>query len=54
MNLMRGRIISSIAEELVASENTVKAHTKSIYRKMDVHACEELLNRIEELPPSNL
>lgn len=46
--LARARTIASIAEELVVSENTIKAHTKSIYRKLGVHTREELLHRIEE------
>ena len=41
--LVRGRTIATIAEQLVVSENTVKAHTKAIYRKVDVHTREELL-----------
>jgi DNA-binding CsgD family transcriptional regulator len=45
--LARGKTISSIASGLVLSENTVKAHTKSIYRKLGVHTREELLAVIE-------
>ncbi len=41
--LVRGRTIATIAEQLVVSENTVKAHTKAIYRKVDVHTREGLL-----------
>lgn len=46
--LVRGRTLASIAETLVVSENTIKAHTKAIYRKLDVHTREELLARVEE------
>lgn len=45
--LARGKTIASIASCLVLSENTVKAHTKSIYRKLGVHTREELLAVIE-------
>lgn len=47
--LTKGRTIASIAEELFVSENTVKAHTKAIYRKLEVHTREELLNRVQKL-----
>lgn len=47
--LARGRTIASIADQLVVSENTVKAHTKAIYRKLGVHTREELLQRIEDV-----
>ena len=47
--LTRGRTIASIAEELYVSENTVKAHTKAIYRKLQVHTREELLMRVQNL-----
>ena len=43
IELVRGRTIPTIAEGFVVSENTVKAHTKAIYRKVDVHTREELL-----------
>ncbi len=47
--LTRGRTIASIADDLYVSENTAKAHTKAIYRKMKVHTREELLNRVQDL-----
>ena len=46
--LVRGRTIATIAGELGVSENTAKAHTKAIYRKLDVHTREELLARVEQ------
>lgn len=46
--LARGRTIATIAGQLRVSENTVKAHTKAIYRKLGVHTREELLARVEE------
>ena len=48
VELVRGRTIASIAECLVVSENTIKAHTKSVYRKIGVHTREELLQSVEE------
>lgn len=48
--LTRGKTIASIAEDLYVSENTVKAHTKAIYRKLEVHTREELLSRVQDLP----
>ena len=47
VELVRGRTIASIAEQLVVSENTAKAHTKAIYRKLGVHTREELAARVE-------
>lgn len=47
--LTRGRTIASIAEELYVSENTIKAHTKAIYRKLEVHTREELLSCVQDL-----
>lgn len=46
--LVRGRTIATIAGELGVSENTAKAHTKAIYRKLNVHTREELLTRVEQ------
>ena len=38
-----------IAEQLYVSVNTVKAHAKSIYRKLDVHNRTQAVNRAREL-----
>lgn len=48
VELVRGRTIATIATQLDVSENTVKAHTKAIYRKLDVHTREELLTQVEK------
>lgn len=47
VELTRGKTIASIAEDLVLSDNTIKAHTKAIYRKLEVHTREELLAFVE-------
>ena len=47
VELARGRTLASIAATFVVSENTIKAHTKAIYRKLEVHTREELLGRVE-------
>lgn len=47
VELVRGRTLASIAQTFVVSENTVKAHTKAIYRKLEVHTREELLAQVE-------
>lgn len=50
--LARGRDVPYIQEQLVVSANTVKAHVKHIYRKMDVHSQQQLIDAVErqELP----
>jgi DNA-binding CsgD family transcriptional regulator len=46
--LARGKTIPTIADDLVVSENTIKAHTKSIYRKIGIHTREELIAIVEK------
>ncbi len=41
--------VSRMATELYVSENTVKAHMKSIYAKADVHSKQELLDAMARL-----
>jgi len=45
--LARGRSGRYIKDSLVISHNTVKAHVKNIYRKMDLHTHQELVDAIE-------
>lgn len=45
--LMRGHSVAAIARKLFISENTTRGHTKSIYRKLDVHARQELVDMAE-------
>ena len=55
MNLLaRGHTVSSIAESLFISENTVRTHSKHIYAKMDVHSKFELMERLEQVDLSAL
>ncbi len=37
-----------IAEDLGLSENTVRGYAKSLYRKLDIHSRQELLDRIDQ------
>lgn len=48
VELARGKTIASIAKDLIVSENTIKAHTKSIYRKLNIHTREELIALVEK------
>jgi DNA-binding CsgD family transcriptional regulator len=45
--LVRGKNRKSIAKELFVSEETVKSHTHSIYRKLVVHSQQELIELFE-------
>lgn len=46
--LARGRDRSYIEEALVVSRNTVKAHVKHIYAKLDIHSHQELIDLVEQ------
>lgn len=44
-DLMRhGNTVAVIARRLYISENTVRGHTKSIYRKLGIHSKQELID----------
>ena len=44
-DLMRhGNTVAAIARRLYISENTVRGHTKSIYRKLEIHSKQELID----------
>ena len=45
--LSRGYTVKRIADELCVSENTVRAHTKAIYRKIGCHSKQELVDLVE-------
>ena len=46
--LARGRSYGYIADELYISTHTVKTHIYHIYRKIDVHSQQELINLVED------
>lgn len=46
--LLRGRNAGYIAEKFFISTSTAKAHIHNIYRKLDVHSQQELINLVEE------
>ena len=45
----KGRNAPFIEEKLVISRNTVKSHVKHIYRKLDVHTNQELIDLVESV-----
>ncbi len=45
--LARGRNSEYIQETLVVSRNTVKAHVKHIYAKLDIHSHQELIDLVD-------
>lgn len=45
--LSRGYTVKRVADELCVSENTVRAHTKAIYRKVGCHSKQELVDLVE-------
>lgn len=46
--LARGRSTSYIAESLCLAPSTVKTHTNRIYRKLDIHSRQELIDLVEK------
>ena len=44
--LAQGKTRRAICEELTVSPDTVKTHVRAIYRKLDVHSQQELIDRI--------
>lgn len=52
--LARGRNARHIAEELIISEHTVKSHIYRIYRKMDVHSRQDLIDLVETSFPDEM
>lgn len=45
--IARGRDVPSISKQLFISENTVRSHSKNVYRKLDIHSKQELLDLLE-------
>lgn len=48
--MAKGRDVPSISKKLYISENTVRSHSKGVYRKLDVHTKQELLDLLETVP----
>jgi DNA-binding CsgD family transcriptional regulator len=46
--LAHGRDIPSIAKILFLSENTVRTHAKRLYRSLDIHSRQELIDMLEK------
>ncbi len=46
--LMSGRSVRSASEELFLSENTIKTHIRSIYKKLNVHNRQEMIDKLSE------
>lgn len=47
--IARGRDVPSISKQLFISENTVRSHSKSVYKKLDIHSKQELIDLIESI-----
>ncbi|WP_255467291.1 helix-turn-helix transcriptional regulator [Raoultibacter phocaeensis] len=45
--LLKGNSVAAISRKLFISENTTRGHTKRIYRKLDVHSRQELIDLFE-------
>lgn len=44
--MLRGYSVAGVSRKLFISENTVRGHTKSIYRKLDVHSKQQMIDLI--------
>ena len=45
--LLKGNTIAAISRKLFISENTTRGHMKRIYRKLNVHSRQELIDALE-------
>jgi DNA-binding NarL/FixJ family response regulator len=52
--LAEGRRVAAIARDLDLSIHTVRNHLRAIFRKLEVHSQEELLDAVRGLPPGVL
>jgi len=52
--MIRGYDVRRIARELYISENTVRYHSKNIYRKLNVHSKQEVLAIYESVQSGSL
>jgi DNA-binding CsgD family transcriptional regulator len=48
--LVKGRNANYIQKELVVSPHTAKSHIYNIYRKLDIHSQQKLMDFVEEFP----
>jgi DNA-binding CsgD family transcriptional regulator len=48
--LAKGRNANYIQKELVISPHTAKSHIYNIYRKLDIHSQQKLMDFVEEYP----
>lgn len=48
--IARGRDVPSISKQLFISENTVRSHSKNVYKKLGIHSKQELLDLLETVP----
>lgn len=46
--ILRGRNVARMSETLFVSENTVRSHSKNLYRKLDVHNRQQVFDLVEE------
>lgn len=46
--ILQGRDLPHISQALFISENTVRSHMKNIYRKLNVHSKQEILDLLEQ------
>lgn len=44
--IVRGYSVAAVSRKLFISENTVRGHTKNIYRKLDVHSKQQLIDLV--------
>ncbi len=44
--LAAGQTVAAISRELSLSENTIRSHSKAIYRKLDIHSKQELIDLV--------
>ena len=47
--LAKGRNAAYVQKELVISEGTVRTHMRNIYRKLDVHSQQELMDLVDTI-----
>ncbi|MDR2715368.1 MAG: LuxR C-terminal-related transcriptional regulator, partial [Coriobacteriaceae bacterium] len=49
--LAHGRTLSIIARDLFVAKGTARTHMENIYRKLDVHKQQELIDLVEQFGP---